>query len=336
MSRYAPAYANPQGPGDARPTALQVVEDEELIGQLAGKVVLVTGANTGIGLETARAVHATGATLFITARNLEKAQQAIDSIRNTDKPDPHSDAPIHVIELQLDSLASVRAAATSFYSQSDKLNVLILNAGVLGTPQGKTEDGFETHFATNHLGHFLFFQLLKPALLKSSTPEFQSRVISISSMAHHRGNVCLEDINFEKEPYEPWLAYGRSKTANILFANEVERRYGAKGLHALSIHPGLIFTNLTHHFSKEEFEAFKGLVSSEGAQKVTSNPAQGAATTIYAALSAEWEGQGGKYLADLAEKGYTGDIKGQASWTRDEQSQKELWIKSNQLVGFDD
>ncbi|KAK2037141.1 short chain dehydrogenase [Colletotrichum somersetense] len=331
MSRYAAAHANPQGPGDARPTALQVIEDEGLVGKLAGTVVLVTGANTGIGLETARAIHATGATLFVTARDSTKAQQAIDGIKSG--PGHKSDAPVHAIELRLDSLASVRSAAKEFLSWSDKLNVLILNAGVMATPQGKTEDGFETQFGTNHLGHFLFFQLLKPALLASSTPGFQSRVISVSSMAHHRANVRLDDISFEKETYHPWLAYGRSKTANIFFAKEVERRYGSEGLHALSLHPGVIPTNLLQYLPKEEAE---GLLSSEAIKPHLKNVQQGAATTVYAALSKEWEGRGGKYLSNLVEQGPTADRTGYALYIDDEQLPKELWDKSNELVGFDE
>ncbi|KAG7146990.1 Oxidoreductase calI like protein [Verticillium longisporum] len=230
MSRYAASHVSTQGPGDARPTALQVVEDEGLVNQLAGKVVLVTGANSGIGVETARAIHATGATLYITARDSAKAQQAIENIKNG--PGPKSDAPIHAIELRLDSFASVRAAAKAFHDKGDKLNLLILNAGVMATPEWKTEDGFEAQFGTNHLGHFLLFQLLKPDLLAASTPDFQSRVVSVASSAHRYSKVRLDDLNFEKDPYEPWTAYGQSKTANIYFANEVERRYGSKGLHA--------------------------------------------------------------------------------------------------------
>ncbi|KAK2002132.1 short chain dehydrogenase [Colletotrichum falcatum] len=331
MSRYAAAHANPQGPGDARPTALQVVEDEGLVGKLAGTVVLITGANTGIGLETARAVHATGATLFLTARDSTKAQQAVDGVKNG--PGPKSDAPVHAIELRLDSLASVRSAAKEFLSRSDRLNVLILNAGVMATPKGKTEDGFETQFGTNHLGHFLLFQLLKPALLASSTPRFQSRVVSVSSMAHHRSNVRLDDVEFEKEEYHPWAAYGRSKTANIFFAKEAERRYGPVGLHALSLHPGIIATNLLQYLPKDETEA---ILNNEEIKPVLKDAPQGAATTVYAALSAEWEGRGGKYLSDLVEKGLTGDRTGYAAWIDDEQLPKELWDKSNELVGLDE
>ncbi|GJC87391.1 WW domain-containing oxidoreductase [Colletotrichum liriopes] len=337
MSRYTASHISPQGPGDARPTALQVVQDEGLIGKLTGKVVLVTGANSGIGVATTRAIHATGATLFLTARDAAKAQQAVDSVRNGPGPDPKSDAPIHAIELRLDSLASVRSAAEAFLSKSKKLHLLILNAGVMATPEGKTEDGFETQFGTNHLGHFLLFQLLKPALLAASTPEFQSQVISVSSMAHRYGKVRLNDYNFEKDPYEPWSAYGQSKTANIYFSNEVERRYGSQGLHALSLHPGIIATNLSQHLQKEQLEAIS---KDEALQKNMKSIPQGAATTIYAALGKEWEGRGGKYLSDLVEQG-PADMGSQAEpgyapWAYDEESAKQLWEVSNKLVGFKD
>ncbi|KAK6215241.1 short-chain dehydrogenase [Colletotrichum tabaci] len=335
MSRYADSHVDPQGPGDARPTALQVVEDEGLLGdKLTGKIVLVTGANSGIGVETSRAIHATGATLFVTARDAAKARLAVDSIKNG--PGPKSGAPIHAIELRLDSLASVRAAAKDFLAKSGgKLNILILNAGVMATPEGKTEDGFETQFGTNHLGHFLLFQLLKPALLAASTPEFQSRVVSVSSMAHRFGNVRLDDFNFEKDPYDPWAAYGQSKTANILFANEVERRYGSKGVHALSLHPGIIPTNLSQYLPHERLEA---IAKDEALKKNMKSIPQGAATTVYAALSKEWEGRPGRYLSDLVEQGPADMASqkeaGHAPWAYDEAAAKELWEKSNKLVGF--
>ncbi|KAJ4146736.1 hypothetical protein BFJ70_g6380 [Fusarium oxysporum] len=337
MSRYATSHVSTQGPGDARPTALQVVEDEGLIGKLAGKVVLVTGANSGIGVETARAIHATGATLYLTARDSDKAQQAVDNVKNG--PGFKSNAPIHAIKMRLDSFASVRAAAKAFLDRSDKLNLLILNAGVMATPEGKTEDGFETQFGTNHLGHFLLFQLLKHALLRASTPQFQSRVISVASSAHRLGKVRLDDFNFEKDPYDPWTAYGQSKTANIYLANEIERRYGSKGLHALSLHPGIIQTNLSQYLSKEVLESLAG---NESLNKSMKSVPQGAATTLYAALSKEWEGRSGKYLSNLAEEepaDTTGDWLqsevGYAPWAYDEEAARKLWEESNKMVGVD-
>ncbi|KAL6405504.1 oxidoreductase [Ilyonectria robusta] len=281
--------------------------------------------------------HGPGATLFLTARDSVKAQQAVDIVKNG--PGPKSDAPIHAIELRLDSFASVRAAAEAFLGKSDKLNLLILNAGVMATPEGKTEDGFETQFGTNHLGHFLLFQLLKPALLAASTPQFQSRVISVASSAHRYGKVRLDDFNFEKDPYDSWTAYGQSKTANIYFANEIERRYGSKGLHALSLHPGIIQTNLSQYLSKEVLES---LAADKSLYKSMKDIPQGAATTIYAALSKEWEGRGGKYLSNLAEEGpaeTTGNWLqsevGYAPWAYDEEAAKELWEESNKMVGVD-
>ncbi|KAH7137744.1 WW domain-containing oxidoreductase [Dactylonectria macrodidyma] len=335
MTRYSTAYASPKGPGDARPTALQVVEDEGLVGKLTDKVALVTGANSGIGLETARALHATGATVFITARDAAKAQKAMDEILKG--TGVKSGAPIHAIEMRLDSLESVRAAAKAFLGQSDKLNLLILNAGIMCTPDEKTEDGFELQFGTNYIGHFLLFQLLKPALLAGTSPSLQSRVVSVSSIAHNESGIRFHDLNFEKEPHNPWLAYGQSKTANIYLANEIERRHGAKGLHALSLHPGAIFTNLTNHMD------VSGWVSSmtEEAKNDLKSAPQGAATTIYAALSKEWEGRGGKYLSNCAveppisaDRSWQEGATGHAAWAYDEASASKLWDKSNKLVGI--
>lgn len=335
MSRYAPLYAEPKGPGDARPTAMQIVEDEGLIGKLTGKVALVTGANSGIGLETARALHATGATLFITARDSTKAQKAIDDILAG--TEGKSGAPIHALELRLDSFKSIRAAAKVFLNQTDKLNLLILNAGVMCTPEGKTEDGFELQFGTNHLGHFLLFQLLKPALLNGATLSFGSRVVVVSSIAHNDSGIRFHDLNFDKEPYDPWLSYGQSKTANIYLANEIERRYGQEGLHSLSLHPGVIFTNLARHM---DTTAWVESMTEEAKNELKSVP-QGAATTIYAALSKEWEGRGGKYLNNCAVeplipagKKWQEGVTGHATWAYDEASASKLWHESIKLTGL--
>lgn len=221
MSRYAEAHKQPKGPGDARPTAMQIVEDEGLVGKLSDKVFLVTGVSSGIGIETMRALYATGGHVFGTVRNVEKGQKAVDDVKSRTK----SGGKITLIEMDNESLASVRAAAESFLKQSKQLNILVNNAGVMATPEGKTKDGFETQFGVNHLAHFLLFQLLKPTLLASSSAEFPSRVVSVSSFGHRYGPVRFHDYNFtEKDSYDPNLSYGQSKTTNIWLANEIEVR----------------------------------------------------------------------------------------------------------------
>lgn len=241
--RYAEQHKREKmtGPGDARPTALQIVKDEGLLDgkSLKDLTVLITGCSSGIGIETARAIYETGAKLFITARTKAKGEPTVKDIIENAKYNK-SEENIEIIELELDDLSSVKRAAEDFRVKSNgKLNILINNAGIMACPQSKTKDGFESQFGTNHLGHFYLFQLLKDLLLKSSTPKFQSRVISLASMAHLWGQVRFDDPNFEQEgSYNEWAAYGQAKTANIYFASEVERRYGSKGLHALSLHPG--------------------------------------------------------------------------------------------------
>ena len=334
MSRYAEAYKNCTGPGDARPTALDIIRDEGLTGKLTGKTALVTGGNAGIGLETARALHAAGMTVYISARSLAKGEAAVADIQASD---PSNTAPLHVVELSLDSFASVRKGAADFLSRTSQLNVLVCNAGVMATPEGRTADGFETQFGTCHLGHFLLFSLLRDALLSSSSPTFHSRVVTVSSVGHRAGGVLIGDYNFEKTAYEPWRAYGQAKTANIYMANEIERRYGAKGLHALSLHPGGIKTGLQAYVDPAV------MASWDDDMRIWRDTAQGAATSVYAAVSSEWEGRGGRFLSDCVEKGpmvpgnpmvVFGD-EGYAPWAYDEESARKLWADSCGFVGVE-
>lgn len=338
VGRYHEAYAHPNGPGDARPTALQIIKDEGLEGKMTDKIMLVTGASSGIGIETTRALHATGATIFIGVRNVKKGQEVVDEILASD---PSNTAPIHIIEMSLDSFASVRTAAAELLKHSNKLNVLVLNAGVMATPEGRTVDGFETQFGTNYLGHFLLFQLLKPALLASSTPEFNSRVVSVASIGHRFGTIRFHDYNFEKDSYHPIAAYGQSKTANIYLANYIDRHYGLKGLHAISLHPGGIWSGLTRHMEDEELEQWKGLPNTNSYYK---SSAQGAATSVYAAVSKEWEGTGGKYLSNCEVmgpfKGTVGEVgfgdDGYAPWAYNEENEDRLWSDSCKFVGVEE
>ena len=202
-------------------------------------------------------------------------------------------------------------------------------------PEEKTEDGFEKQFGTNHLGHFLLFQLLKPALLASSTPEFQSRVVSVSSLGHRYNDIDLDNIMLEGGAYVPSRAYAHSKIGNIYLANEIERRYGSRGLHATSLHPGGIWTGLQAHLDTSAWKANPEVLA------YMKSEAQGAATSVWAAVAKCWEGKGGKYLDNCQvapphdeSTGLLGS--GYAKWAFDEEKAKRLWHMSNRLVGLPD
>lgn len=328
-SRYAEAHKSPQGPGDARPTALEIVKDEGLEGKLADKVFLITGCSSGIGIDTARALSVTGAKLFLGVRNIAKGESALADILEPGR--------VELLKIDLNSFESVREAAQIFLQKSKTLNVLINNAGVMATPKGKTADGFETQFGTNHLAHFLLFQLLKTTLLASSTSNFNSRVVTLSSSGHRTSGILTDDYSFEHTEYSPWVAYGQSKTANIYMANEIERRYGSQGLHGLSLHPGGIITGLQAHVSA----AVKELWFADGMIKVhLKSIAQGAATTVYAAISKDWEGKGGRYLENCAESDPVQEPRTQISpgyvpHAYDEEKEGKLWLDSLKMVDFE-
>ncbi|KAJ3117509.1 hypothetical protein HDU96_006438 [Phlyctochytrium bullatum] len=339
LAPYKAQHANRQGPGDSRPTALQIIKDQQLEnGGLKGKVFLITGCSSGIGVETARAIYSAGADVYITVRNVPKGQAVLDKIK---EEFPNAGGKLGLVEMELDSFASIKKGAEDFLAKSSKLNVLINNAGVMACPEGTTKDGFETQFGTNHLGHFLLFHLLKPALLASSTPAFHSRVVSVSSAGHRISplDIDLVRAGFKKYPtYVPFVAYGQSKLANVYFATELERRYGNKGLHALSIHPGGIMTELGRHMTEEDMKR----MDFERMLKVFKNAEQGAATTVWAAVAKEWEGKGGKYLEDVQEseplpEGESGlENAGYAKWAYDEEKERVLWDESLKMAGVSD
>ena len=342
MSRYVEAHkiANLRGAGDARPTALQVIKDEGLIGTLNDKVFLVTGVSSGIGIETLRALHTTGAHVFGTVRSLSKGQKVVDTILSEVHP---SGGKITLIEMSLDSLASVRSGAADFLEKSDnKLHLLIANAGIMATPYEKTKDGFESQFGTNHLAHFLLFQLLKPALLASATPSYPSRVVNVTSTGHQFGPPLFGDYNFTSTPYDPWRAYGQSKTANIWLANAIEAHFGAQNLHATSVHPGLITSsNLGTHLPEEQSKMFY----EPEVQRTAKSVEQGAATQVWAAVGKEWSGKGGRYLSNMAEpvsseekakeEGMSSMANdGYMPWVYDAEGAERLWKESFGLVGL--
>lgn len=330
MSRYAAAHVSPEGPGDSRPTALQVVKDEGMEGKLEGKVIVITGTSSGLGIETARALSATGATLYLTARNVTKAKAALADISEPGRTE--------FVEMDLESFESVRAAAMAILAKTDRVNILINNAGIMAVPGLEfTKNGHELQFGTNHLSHFLFFQLLKPALLAAATPGFHSRVVNVSSAAHRiHGINATDNYNFEKGGYNPWVSYAQSKTANIYMANEIERRYGSRGLHATSLHPGGIATGLSKHIPEADLAA---MLEDKALVKSLKSPEQGAATTVWAAIGKEWENKGGKYLSNCAEamrgNDDDGDMSaaGYVSHTYNMENEGRLWEDSMKIVG---
>jgi NAD(P)-dependent dehydrogenase (short-subunit alcohol dehydrogenase family) len=329
-SRYAEAHADPQGPGDARPTALQIIRDNNLEGQLHGKVALITGISSGIGIETAKALAATGMHVFGAVRNLSKATAALSSSL--------SPGHIDLLELDMTTLSSVRACAATFLSKSKTLNVLITNAGIMMSPESRTVDGFEAQFGVNHLAHFLLFQLLKPALLDSASPEFASRVVSLSSISHRTGVIHFEDINYDTTPYDPVAAYAQSKLANVYMANAIERRYASRNLHAFSVMPGGIWTGLQASLPEGVVQQWKG---DDEFMKAWKSPEQGAATSVYAAVDKELEGKGGMYLEDCGVAGLASvnedmGSPGYASFAFDEGVEERLWGVSCGLVGVEE
>lgn len=328
MSRYAEAHVKPNGPGDGRPTALQIIEDEGVKNKLQGEVIVITGTSSGIGITTAQALATTGATLFLTARDVSKAQTALAGFFEPSR--------MTIIEMDQADLSSVRRAANAILAKTSKIHLLVNNAGIMAIPDLRlTADGHELQFGTNHLSHFLFYKLLEPALLASATSELPSRVVNLASSAHNVAGLNDPDnYAFQKGDYDPSVAYGQSKTANIYMANEIERRHGARHLHATSVNPGIVHTGLARHMPPD---AFKGM---EHLFPTMKSAEQGAATTVWAAVGRAWKDQGGKYLLNctVAEPYREGDDKftsfGYAPWAYDEEMARRLWRDSESLVGL--
>ena len=208
---------------------------------LSGKRILVTGASAGLGVETSRALAAHGALVVGAARDLDKARAATEVVRAQAK----SGGGLELVALDLASLKSVRACADALNAAGKPFDIVIANAGIMACPKGTTADGFETQLGTNHLGHFVLINRIA-SLLKPG-----ARVVNLSSLAHRRADVDLADPNFERTPYDEWVAYGRSKTANILFTVEFDRRHKARGIRAAAVHPGVIRTELMRHIGTE-------------------------------------------------------------------------------------
>ncbi|KAK3670624.1 hypothetical protein LTR78_009459 [Recurvomyces mirabilis] len=354
---YAAAHAEPKGPGDARPTAYKILKDNNVVGKLSDKTFLITGGSDGLGLETVRTLAKTGARVFFSARNPEKAAKIVKDIEEEGKADRDlKGARVEFITIDNKSLKSVKQGAEDFLRRSDKLNVLITNAGIANVPHALSDDGFEIQFAVNHLAHFYLFELLKPLLLKSLVPGFHSRVIAIASTAHAFSTVQFGNIGQEQKvtsnyhpmldlegdyTYNPGIAYGQTKTANIWMANEIERRYGGQGLHGLSVHPGNIFTAGYGIMDPRIAAKFAPFFEMPEMQAYMKSVEQGAATQVLAAVGKDYEGKGGFYMDDcrVAEpipEGAMPGFSGYQSWAYSPEGEKKLWSESLKMVGLKD
>lgn len=313
--------------------------DEVLQGiDLTGKRIVITGTSSGLGLESARALASKHAAVTMLARDVAKNEAAADAIRET-----VPGAELEVRELDLSSLASVRACAEGILAAHPHIDVLLNNAGVMCCPYSQTADGFENQLGTNHLGHFLLSILLAPSL----GGDAPSRVVELSSGAHGMSGMDFEDPMFQHREYDAWLAYGQSKTANALFALELDKRLKPRGVSAYSVHPGMIMTELARHFTPELMADMQGHVERAARAAGEEGPVDasagmifksleaGAATQCWAATAPELEAHGGKYLADcrVGEIGENVRDHGVEPHAQDPEAAARLWDLSEEWVG---
>jgi NAD(P)-dependent dehydrogenase (short-subunit alcohol dehydrogenase family) len=309
-------------PGPAT-TADQVLVDADVTGRTA----VVTGASSGLGAETARALAAAGTHVVLAARDLEGTARVADEILSR-----HPGSSVRVARIDLSSLASVRDFVSEFWTTEARLDILANNAGVMGTPLSRTVEGFEMQLGVNHLAHFLLTNLVRPMLEVSG----RARVVSVSSGGHNLSDIVWDDPNYRQREYDKWEAYGQSKTANALFALALDRRLVPFGGHAYSAHPGMVGTRLARYLEKGDF---KSLMSRGASRQSTSGSGQseardrvpmksveaGAATTVWAVV-APLESSGGSYVEDCS-------IRSPAAWACDTDAAERLWGLSNALVG---
>ncbi|HYP87839.1 MAG TPA: oxidoreductase [Polyangiaceae bacterium] len=288
--------------------------------RLEGRVAIVTGGYAGVGLETTRTLVAAGATVIVPARSPQKAHAALSGL-----------ARVELESLDLAEPATVEDFAARFLASGRALHLLINNAGIMAAPLSRDARGFEAHFATNHLGHFQLTARLWPALLRAAG----ARVVSLTSRGHARSGVDFDDPNFERRPYDKWLAYGQSKTANALFAIGLDRRGAPHGVRAFSVHPGSIATDLMRFMTEEEGKAILERATSVGPMK---NVEQGAATSIWCATSPRLADTGGVYCedVDIAEPVSADDatrVTGVRPWATDPHFAEQLWERSEVWTG---
>ncbi|WP_437895575.1 SDR family NAD(P)-dependent oxidoreductase [Sorangium sp. So ce124] len=309
--------------------------EEVLAGRdLSGKRILVTGVSAGLGIETARALVAHGAHVVGAARDLAKAEAATRRAQAA----ATGSGGLELVELNLASLASVRRCADDLLKRGEPFDVLIANAGVMACPFGLTDDGFELQFGTNHLGHFVLVNRIA-SLLRGG-----SRVVALSSSGHRYSDVDLDDPHFERTPYEPFVAYGRSKTANILFAVELDRRLRERGTRATAVHPGVIETELGRHLPDDALATFVERSNADLAARgkppfALKTILQGAATSVWAGVVAAADEVGGRYCENChVTTRVTLDpidpiSEGVRPYALDPERAAALWAKSEELVG---
>lgn len=307
----------------ASSTARDVIQGRDL----TGRTVIITGGATGIGLETARALAEAGADVILAVRKPELAALAIASIETT--------APGKASWRMLD-LASLKSVRNFVEGWGDRpLSILVNNAGVMACPQSYTEDGFEMQIGTNHFGHYLLSVLLVPQLLRGADQfGIHSRVVAVSSGGHRLANIDLDDPDFRRTPYHRWRAYGRSKTANVLFAVAFDEYFKARGIRANSLAPGRILTPLQRHMTKQELIAHGAFDERGVLAPDMKSPEQGAATSVWAAVGDELRDQGGLYLYDGAQAPYASasNPNGVEPYALDHALAEELWEYSNHAV----
>ena len=316
--------------------ATSTTEDVLSSVNLKDKRILVTGVSAGLGVETARSLAAHGAQVVGAARNLNKAETATTQVR---KEAAANGGSFDLVELDLANLKSVRACADQLLAKGEPFDVVIANAGVMATPFGHTADGFETQFGTNHLGHFVLVNRIA-RLIRAG-----GRLINLSSSGHRYSNVDLEDPGFEHTPYDPFVAYGRSKTANILFAVAFDQRHRGRGVRAAAVHPGGIRTELDRYIDSSRLEKIVAEINQQlaaqgkGPFQWKTIP-QGAATSVWAAVVAPADEIGGQYCENC----HVGQIvpdhvtitaisEGVRGYALDANNAEELWKKSEELVG---
>lgn len=306
----------------ARSTALEVVEGLDL----SGRQVVVTGAAGGIGAETVRALAAAGAEVTLAVRRPEQGEALAVQVR-AERPS----ARLRIARVDLDDLAGIARFATDWSASGRPLHALVCNAAIMACPLARTSQGWESQFATNHVGHFALIRGLLPAL-RAAAP---SRVVALSSIGHRLSPVVFDDVHFDRRPYDKWLAYGQAKTANALTAVGLHLRHGADGVTANAVHPGGIMTGLQKHLSLDEMRAMGWLDAEDRPIAVFKSTEQGAATSVWAATAPELEGRGGRYLEDCAEgvPATPGNrIGGWLPHARDPEAATRLWEMTERML----